>query len=298
MLLVVPVVLGCAAEPEATETVDQAATGPNTWIWTNHVRWRANGLTEQRFVRIECGQTCTQSVREPTGRWNPKTGEEIYQSRCVQWAKDCDRNIRGASLFPTKERAEDGTKPYDATDAYSGSVSEYRGCGPQAAMNFANYTGMPARIEDAARLTNTWHIRWAIPGWAQDWLPEQWMKIASTPGQLREGLQWTANDARHHYRPTVRNGVHIRTALDHLKRGYPVVVLVNGGFHWQVLTGYRIHPELDEVYVIDYVDRGNHGWRPTNALRYDNLRALPSALLGFDGYEDSTMITFDPIVYP
>lgn len=288
----------CAPDDETdTESASQAATASPVYKTVTLRRW-PNGVVTQRFQKITCGTKCLASHKEPTGYYHPKTGEPLYRYVCDRYGADCDVNVDKVELFPTMARAQEGSTPYRAQDAYGGAVSVYMGCGPQAAMNFAHYVGLDRfRIEDAHRLTGTWTIRTITPDWVLERLPESWTGIGSTPDQLRRGLSASVDDAWNTYRPTVRNRQPLRSVRDHLMKGMPVVLLVYGGWHYQVVTGYKrgVNGE-DEYHVIDYVDRGLNGWVKARDLRFDNLEGMPNALFGYDGYEPGTMVTFDPII--
>jgi hypothetical protein len=294
VVIVLPI--AACVTPEETESASSAVTA--TRIYPVYVRKRPNGIWDTRYLKIGCGSRCVETREQPPCRIIVKTGEEVCTTVCTRSVEDCTDHVDSVELFPTRQRAEEGSAPFSATDAFSGPVSEYRGCGPQAAMNFGHYVGSFVTIADAARLTSTWSIQW-LPEWAKEQLPEKWLKIGSTPDQLRDGLQWVGDDAWNRYRPTVRTGTSLNDVKYWLLRGYPVALLVNGGYHWQLATGWkRGINDHDQFYVNDYVDRGAHGWRKGYELRFDSLSGLPNALFGFDNYKDATMITFDPWMDP
>ena len=173
-----------------------------------------------------------------------------------------------------------------ATTAYPATASgPYKGCGVSAIANVANYiTGAFHTTESVHRWAG--HKNWGFV-WPLSYLnKDQGMTVDSVNDYLKIGL----GDYRHRYFTTKVHNASLPAALpdiiNSLKAGYPVVMLVNGGYHYQVITGYRAP---DTFFMTDYTSQPLKE-RRFHELEFDNLGRLPSALFGFQGYHPGTYI--------
>jgi hypothetical protein len=166
---------------------------------------------------------------------------------------------------------------------YQGSDWEYWGCGPQAAQNVLNYYGVQMPIVEVDQYIPTFGL---IAG-SND------QSIATFPDDLASGLQRLLNEkvAPGHFTVTRRSGVYATTEVDKaLRAGNPIILLVNGGNHYQVVTATG----TGGVHVIDYPFGDT--WRSWDSLEMDlpwYSDIFSTVSFGAGGYEDYTVITID-----
>jgi hypothetical protein len=118
----------------------------------------------------------------------------------------------------------------------------YEGCGPQAIDNVLSYYGIDKTIQDVAPHVTTIALNSS--------------NIASTPDAVAGGLQAMLNAWGDGVFTVQRlSGADMRWEVrNSLEAGDPVIMLVQGGGHYQVATGLL----ADEYHVIDYV--GKDAW--------------------------------------
>jgi hypothetical protein len=117
---------------------------------------------------------------------------------------------------------------------------------------------------------------------------------------LASGLQNLLNDrvAANHFSVTRHSGVAPSIEIENaINAGKPIIVLVDGGYHYQVVTGYN----LGSYYVIDYpswyTTEGNR-WRTESDLQTElstGMTILSDATIGYGGFNDNTIVTTDYI---
>jgi hypothetical protein len=174
--------------------------------------------------------------------------------------------------------------------AYEDSTWSYFGCGPQAAQNVLNYYGVQMPIAQVAQYISTFGL---VAG-------DQDQSIATFPDDLASGLQNLLNDqvAAHHFAVARHSGVAPSIEIEKaINAGKPIILLADGGYHYQVVTGYN----LGSYYVIDYpswqTTEGNR-WRTESELGLGlstGMTFLSDALIGYGGFSDDTIVTTDYI---
>ena len=221
-------------------------------------------------MKSTCGKRCSKY----TG-----FGGDFRALRCVEYVTDC--------VFAPPPSV---TLHADATAASAGVVFsawrqpdwDYWGCGPQAAQNILNYYGVQMRVQDIGQYVPTFSL---LAG-SNDF------RIATFPDSLASGLQRLLTETLgDHFVVLRRSGVNVPLEIDTaIKKGTPIIVLVNGGSHFQTVTGF----DRTEAFVIDYP--GNDQWRSkfdldTELSWYSTIFSTVS--FGAGGFESDTVITID-----
>jgi hypothetical protein len=216
-----------------------------------------------------CKQVCDDWKQLPKG-----------QERCVHWHEECDLGWKSVALYPGLP----GDPGPNVFPAYDDGNWSYKGCGPQAAQNILAYYGVYLPIEEVARWIWVWEFWWD-PG-----------NLQTTPDALVSGLQRLLDHyAIGQYKVTRhQNFVLYYPAVASLLKGNPLIVMVNGGAHWQVVTGYRWNNQ-GEFRVIDYPGEQGETWMTDGGLRRDleGGMELWGSLFQFEGFNHSTIITIE-----
>lgn len=225
-----------------------------------------NGGSVRRWVDIVCGQKYV-----------------TIGGRRRALPADCTNDVQEVKLLA----GPNDTQPFGAT-----AQGPYNGCGPQASANLGGY------------LLDRWFNTWDVKRWTSTW--GSGSRIGTTPDRLLDSIRATVNVDLHRYRLEKHHGAFLPDMRRYLINGYPIILLVNGGNHYQMVTGYRAP---DEWYVVDYAYAHNGvawskaeyydprdpnlyrgEWKKAAALRFYLLDDLPSYLLGFQGYHSATAI--------
>jgi Peptidase_C39 like family len=251
---------GCGDRPEDVETAESALTTQTSTL--------DFGITT-RAKKQTCGQRCAKFTIPPIS-FPPQF------PRCTQWVTDCSVPSTKVTLHADATAAAwDAVFPeYDEGPAY-----QYRGCGPKAAQNVLNYYGVQMSIADVSLYVSTFALR----------AGELDQNIATYPDDLASGLQRLLNEkiAPNRFVVSRHSGVNITTAIqDSIRKGNPIVVLVNGGDHYQVVTGF----DSGSAYVTDYA--GQSKWRAISDMGTD-LPWYYDILIFDGGLEDDTVVTID-----
>lgn len=180
---------------------------------------------------------------------------------------------------------------------YYPTNESYKGCGVKAAQIFVRWFGIELPqgvVNDYVETTDfdkyiDWLTgdTWADPG------------IFTTPAQLDSGIQDILDEYYDGY-TVVRNSPDSSTpAIERIETGlasgFPVIVLVNDGSHWQVITACRItRIHGDEINTAQFLvhDNGGEEWRTWADLDYffeDNTSAEAARLMGYDSYWDTIL---------
>jgi hypothetical protein len=260
-LLAIAVALVAGAVSGCDDVQDDVAADPAALTF--------GGTT--RVMKATCGKRCSKYLG-----W----GGDFHALKCVEYVTDC--------VFAPPPSV---TLHADAAAASTGVVFsawrqpdwEYWGCGPQAAQNILNYYGVQMRVQDIAQqYIPTFSLIAGSNG----------HDIGTFPDTLASGLQRLLTDKLgNHFVVQRRSGVTVPLEIDAaIKRGTPIIVLVNGGNHYQTVTGYN----QSEAFVIDYP--GNDQWRSKFGL--DTELSWYSAIfstvsIGAGGFESNTVITID-----
>jgi len=252
----------CGDLAEDVETVQSALSVYYTYAYPDTTR----------VMKRDCGQKCVQLYLPPDGN--------LHAIHCLKWVTDC--SVPGLN---TTLHADSAAMNANAIfPAYNqGSSWEYNGCGPQAAQNVLNYYGVQMPIVDVTQYIHTFGL---IAG-SND------QGIATFPDDLASGLQRLLNEkvAPKHFTVTRRSNVYPTEEVDKaLRSRNPIILLVDGGTHYQVVTGTG----TGGVWVIDYP--GNDHWRQPTDLDMDlpwYSDIFSTVTYGAGGYEDYTVITID-----
>jgi hypothetical protein len=253
---------GCGDLAEEVETVQSAVSAYWTYAYADTTRVMKRG----------CGQKCAQ--------YTLPTGGNLHSIQCLRWVTDCSVPGPYESLHADYAAANANA----IFPAYNQGPSwQYDGCGPQAAQNVLNYYGVQMPILDVAQYIHTFSL---VAG-SND------HSIATFPDDLASGLQRLLNEkvAPKHFTVARRSNVNPGIEVDNaLRSGNPIILLVNGGDHYQVATGTG----TGGVFVIDYP--GNDQWRDWTSLGMDlpwYSDIFSTVSFGAGGYEDYTVITID-----
>jgi len=286
----VPVLLGlavavaaCDVPEEAVEAHRSARVTPST-INVGHVQ------------RVDArDQRCTSY-----------TCKRYYNLKCVEWNYSCSNQHWGEKLYASAtDQARDQTFPVSVTAlpqtdgsfppySYPGELWQYRGCGPQAALNVLSYFGVTLSLQYVASQIDTINVPFSS-------------SIATKPDRLRDGLQSLLNRyAVGRFRVTRTTGTEtdVANALSRTKN--PAIILANNGSHYLTVTGYSdsstttsdgINVLLTPWYfnVIDYPSNGTFIKRaPDLGMTFSGLPSWASLIpIGTGGHQSNTYITVD-----
>lgn len=173
----------------------------------------------------------------------------------------------------------------------------YKGCGLTAGKIFMAWYG-----KYLSQFTVSEYIETTDFGKYLEWLTEDtWAdpSIFTTPAQLDNGLQRMLRDydlnatvSRYSPNSTVEAVKRIETGL---LSGNPVVVLVNEGAHWQVISASKIKWRHDgSLEYANFLchDNGGSRWRTFADMKYffeDDTDAELARLMGYDSYRDTIL---------
>jgi hypothetical protein len=227
---------------------------------------------------LSCLPKCVKVKYVPQG----PGGSLGHSLQCVQYVTACDVPASGA-LYASFADAASGT----IFSAYEDPTWSYWGCGPQAAQNVLNYYGVQMPIVDVAQYIATFALE----------AGEQDQSIATFPDDLASGLQNLLNDrvAANHFAVSRHSGVAPSVEVENaINSGAPIILLVDGGYHYQVATAYD---GFGDYYVIDYpsadTSEGNQ-WRSESALGMGlspGMTFVSDITLGYGGFNDNTIVT-------
>ncbi len=219
--------LGACAAPmgDGTDTIEDPLAAAQVLV---------EGTTTRRITSTpQCFNVCTGYYYT-----HPKPG--IVAKHCSGYRQDCSTNS-AASLY-----ADDGAVARgEVFPAYNeGSSWTYLGCGPQAAQNVLNYYGVPMPIAEVAQYIPTFALQ---AGQSDQFVGG----IATLPDSLESGLQNLLN-------AKAGGGTYVVKRTSDEFYGNPVILMVKGGNHYQVVTGYEPNGSGNRYHVIDYA--GNDAW--------------------------------------
>ena len=254
---------GCGDLADDLATVQSAVSTSRTFKYAE----------TQRVMKRDCGQKCAQYTL-------PTNGGDLHSIKCLKWVTDCTVAGPYTTLHADSAAAAANT----IFPGYNqGPDWEYRGCGPQAAQNVLNYYGVQMPIAQVDQYIYTFGL---VAGRTDQ-------SIATFPDDLASGLQRLLNEqvAPNHFTVTRRSGVYASIEVDKaLRAGNPIILLVDGGVHFEVVTGTG----TGGVYAIDYP--GQEQWRSWTTLGMDlpwYSDIFSTVSFGAGGYEDNTVITID-----
>ena len=252
----------CGDLADDVETVESALSVYSTYAYPDATR----------FMTRDCGQKCVKPHIPPDGN--------LHAIQCLELASDCSVPGWNVALHADGAAAI-GNAIFPAYN--QGPGWEYNGCGPQAAQNVLNYYGVQMPIVDVTQYIHTFGL---IAG-SND------QGIATFPNDLASGLERLLNEkvAPKHFTVTRRSNVDPSDEVyKALRSGNPIILLVNGGSHYQVVTGIG----LGGVFAIDY--SGNDQWRYLSEMGMDlpwYSDIFSTVSRGAGGYEDYTVITIE-----
>jgi len=237
-------------------------------VETNPAALTFGGTT--RVMKKVCGKRCSKYLG---------LGGDFHALKCVEYVTDCNWPPVSVTLHADAAAASANV----VFPAWTQPDWDYWGCGPQAAQNILNYYGVQMRVQDIAE---QYIPTFGVIAGSND------QDIATFPDSLASGLQRLLTDKLgNHFVVRRRSGVTVPLEIDNaIKKGTPIIVLVNGGNHFQTVTGY----DQSGAFVIDYP--GNDQWRSKFGL--DTELSWYSAIFstvsfGAGGFESNTVITID-----
>jgi hypothetical protein len=235
-----------------------------------------------RLLSTVCGQSCVKGSFAFPG----PPGSGLPHFNCTEYATNCNVPPLGGALYASSAALASGT----IFPAYNDPTWSYFGCGPQAAQNVLNYYGVQMPIAEVAQHIATFGL---IAG-------DQNQNIATFPDDLADGLQGLLNNqvSANHFSVTRRSGVDPGIEMQNsIDSGNPIILLVDGGDHYQVATGYN----ETQAYVIDYptgVTTEGNQWRYQSDLGMalsTGASIFSTISFGAGGFEDYTIINISYI---
>ena len=229
----------------------------------------------QRVLSTVCGKKCVKLVATPG-----PPGSLRPTFTCGQYAPDCTLPVSGALYADSAALASGVIFP----EFNEGPSWQYSGCGPQAVMNVLNYYGVQMPIAEVEQHVPTFAL---VAGGSNQ-------SIATYPDDVKNSLQELLNNrvAANHFVVSRWSGVQPSIEIPNaINSGNPIILLVNGGDHIQVATGY----DQTRAYVIDYAGQGQ--WRNQSDLgmklsTFSSVFSTISGVAALDGgFDDYTIIT-------
>jgi hypothetical protein len=260
----------CGA-PGDTETAGSAVAADAPPIQTD--RSFNFDLVQRGARQIEtprCKTVCT--------AWRPVTGHPDLE-RCVKWGQECNYEVTYLGLYESP--VIDGSSEMMP---YPEDPFVYRGCGQSAIQNVLAWYGVNMSLSAVYQQTDSWKA----------WPWTDGHSIATTPNQVVTSLQnlletW-ASGPFHVQRIGEAQLWHV--TMSALKAGNPLIVMVNSGQHWQVITGFRLADDgVGEYRVIDYPANGGTWVREPDLRReLEGEFKWWAETIGFDGFENNTVV--------
>jgi hypothetical protein len=259
--------------PGDTETTDSNLVAPNAPPKQEDARFNFDLVSRgaRTINTVRCKNVCTDSRQ---------VGRDPDHERCVKWEQQCNYEPSFVSLY------EDPDIDHSVELApYSETPFIYRGCGQSAIQNVLHWYGVNMSLGAIYQQTDSWKA----------WPWTDGHNIATTPNAVVESLQNLLDKwASGRYRVESFSGpVLYFVAMANLRRGNPVIVMVNSGQHWQVITGYRqVAGAPDQYRVIDYPGNGGM-WvsEPDLRRQLEGEFALWAETIGFGGFDHNKLIT-------
>ena len=212
-----------------------------------------------RPMRVQFGSTCVE------WDWRDVPKSDKSQMKCLKWqrddsvwmsakiykdnhGRDNDRVFPAArgcgsecvlwSTEPLPNKPSVEVKRCIKTE-YKCGGQVYRGCGVAAAANVLNFYGVELGTHDVAPYIETINFPFTD-------------NIGSTPDALASGLERLLNEkADGHFTVTRKSYTDVRREVwAAIRKGTPIILLVNNGGHYQVVTGYE---NWSKMSVTDYV---------------------------------------------
>jgi hypothetical protein len=262
---------GCTSGETTEETSAAVARGFVSQPSYSTFYYGDTGRTLKSQKAAFCQQICDES-RTVNGQHDVE--------RCTRSHEQCDLDWSFLGLYAGNPELP-GARVFPA---YDDGDNVYMGCGPKAAQNILGYYGFNLDINYVA----TWMTVWEFP-WASG-------SKQTTPDSLASGLQRLLNAFAPGQFTVVRTTAPVLyyPAAYHLSRGNPMIVMVNGGAHLQVLTGFRSN-NGGEFRMIDYAGERGETWKTDFGLRrlLEGSSADWGSLFQFEGFDDYTIITIE-----
>jgi len=219
------------------------------------------GYGHTRYQEKVCGKRCVKYSSEDL------EGGVVHW--CTQWQTDCGARSSYVGLFESAADEANGTLFKEHPQA------NYLGCGPKAAQNVLRFYGLNLTLEAIRSRMSTYDIPFSD-------------QIATLPGDLASGLQRMLNEyGDGDFIVRTHSGVDMNAVKSALAAAAPVIVLVHGGTHYEVATGYfGAYNASSDFHVIDYV--GKSRFESGLDLDMDFGYSIPGT-----SYQAGTIITIE-----
>lgn len=231
----------------------------------------------QRFLGTNtvCAQQCVKIAPLVAG----PPGSGLPRIQCLQYAWNCNVPPVSGGLFADANALASNV----IFPAYNEGPSwTYSGCGPQAGQDVLNYYGVQMPIAEVGQYVPA--FTWSAGSDAS--------AMATCPDDLASGLQNLLNDqvAANHFVVSRHTGVDPYTEIPNaINSGNPIILLVDGGYHYQTATGYD--SSTGRAFVTDFA--GNDQWKYVSDLGMQissTLQPLSIVPCGWGGLGDDTII--------
>lgn len=178
----------------------------------------------------------------------------------------------------------------------------YKGCGVKAAQIFSDWFGFDltqSQVKDYVETTD-FSLFIDIASFGVTWLFDLVdPSIFTTPAQLDSGLQNILDEKYTNYN-VVRHSPGTKAAAiamieSYLSHGYPVIMLVDDGEHWQVITESNVKRDQDgtisdaNFLVHDNAGSKSRTWSQLDYYFEDNFSAEAARLADYTSYKDTIM---------
>lgn len=185
--------------------------------------------------------------------------------------------------------------------SYSSGTS-YKGCGVKAAQIYSSWFGYNLTQNETKDYVETTNFSafLDIASFGVTWLFDLVDPyIFSTPAEVDSGLQDILDEKFNGYiverhSPNTKGGA-IAIIESSLAHGYPVIMLVDDGYHWQVISQSNVTRNEDgDVVDADFLVHDNKGqrvrsWSDLDYYFEDNFWAEAARYADYDSYKDTIM---------
>lgn len=219
------------------------------------------GYGRTRYVDEVCARRCS--------RWTNEDYAGGIIRVCYEWYYACGSAAQSVKLFEDDAHLASDVPFEEHPEAL------YQGCGPKAAQNVLRYYGIDLPVTYIRSIMSTYDFPFSD-------------NIATMPDELARGLEILLNSRGDgEFVVRVHHDKGAQFVKGYLAQGAPAIMLVYGGTHYVVATGF----DGSKYHIVDYVDGDGESesrWEYEYELGMDFSPEIP-----LSSYQSGTVITIE-----